>query len=85
MAFAQLEPFGFRADWAPFAVLMALLANINRNPKKSKRFKADDFMPKEPEAAAPETDWQTMMKQAFHITQMLGGTIAKDRTHADPR
>lgn len=45
-AFNQLEPFGEEVMDTRFARLMALLANINRNPKKSPRaFKIEDFKP----------------------------------------
>jgi hypothetical protein len=34
-----------RCEWAQMSNLMALLANINRDPKKSKVFKPTDFNP----------------------------------------
>ena len=34
-----------RSEWARFSNLMALMANINRDPKKSKLFKPTDFNP----------------------------------------
>lgn len=78
MSFSQLEPFGFRAMWQPFAVLLALLANVHRNPKKGKKFKPEDFMPKEIAPERDEQDWQTMLRQAQTITQLFGGKIKKD-------
>lgn len=44
IAYSRLEPFGqWRAD-RPVAILSALMANINRDPKKSKSYEPDDFM-----------------------------------------
>ena len=34
-----------RGDWAHTAALMALIANVNRDPKKSRSFKPADFDP----------------------------------------
>lgn len=42
-AFAQLEPFGGLIDDVRFAQWMALFANANRNPKKSRRFRPKQF------------------------------------------
>lgn len=45
MAFFQLQPYGeWRADFRT-ASLMALIANVNRDPNKSKEFSPQDFMP----------------------------------------
>lgn len=45
MAFFQLQPYGeWRADFRA-ASLMALIANVNRDPKNSKEFTPQDFMP----------------------------------------
>lgn len=45
MAFFQLQPYGeWRQDFRT-ANLMALIANVNRDPKKSKEFTPQDFMP----------------------------------------
>ncbi len=45
MAFFQLQPYGeWRADFRT-ASLMALIANVNRDPNKSKEFTPQEFMP----------------------------------------
>lgn len=45
MAYFRLEPFGeARADWRA-AMLAALIANVNRDPKRGKPFRIADFMP----------------------------------------
>jgi hypothetical protein len=74
MAFYSIEPFGFHATWAPFAHLMALLANINRNPKKAKQYKAEDFMPKE-QGSKDGMDAEHMKRMAKAITEMFGGRV----------
>ena len=45
IAFFKLEPFGGHADDARFARLQCLLANIHRDPKKSRVFRPNQFMP----------------------------------------
>ena len=44
MAYARLNPFGERRADLRNAQLMALTANVNRDPKKSRAFKPRDFM-----------------------------------------
>ena len=70
-AFAQIEPFGFHAAWAPFAHLLAMLANIHRNPKKGRKYKAEDFMPKEL-ATPSEEPWEDMLRQITHMSALTG-------------
>lgn len=44
MAFASIQPFGYRrTDWQ-FAALSAVMANCHRDPKKSNAFQAKDFL-----------------------------------------
>jgi len=38
-----------RADWGRTSVMLALLANFNRDPKKTRAFKPADFNPYEME------------------------------------
>lgn len=45
IAFYNLEPFGDWAAWQRNSMQMALLANVNRDPKKTKPFGLADFMP----------------------------------------
>ena len=44
MAYSQVEPFGDVLSDLHFASLQALLANINQDPKKGKRYTPEDFM-----------------------------------------
>jgi len=44
MAFAQLEPFGSRANYVGHAVTASTIANIYRS-KGQKAFELDDFIP----------------------------------------
>lgn len=62
MAFAQLEPFGFHANWQPFALLAAIIANSTRAKKSQRAFKMEDFMPKEPKDRHEPMAWQDMLK-----------------------
>lgn len=43
MAYFELEPFGDDLFDAQMGNLQALLANINRDPKKGRRFRPDEF------------------------------------------
>ncbi len=43
-AYAELEPFGYRADWARFASISQVVANSNRG-KSSRVYQTKDFMP----------------------------------------
>ena len=44
-AFERLEPFGSPAAHWRSALIATMLANIHRDPKKSKAFKLADFLP----------------------------------------
>lgn len=47
LAYSRLEPFGAEADDARMAQLMALIANVNRDPKKRRTpWTAEDFLPR---------------------------------------
>lgn len=45
IAFSRLQPFGERRADMRMAMMMAQMANIFRDPKSSKEFTAEDFMP----------------------------------------
>lgn len=45
MAYCRRRPFGERAAWQRHGELMALIANVNRDPKKGPPFKPEDFIP----------------------------------------
>lgn len=48
MAFYNLEPFGYEADFQGHALTSSIIAESNRDPKKrSNAFTTSDFMPKE--------------------------------------
>lgn len=84
MAFSRLEPFGQQADDHRFARLAALLANINRDPKKTPRpYTADDFMPDydeayiEAEVMTPEETLQMVRG----LVERFGGTLEEEKVH----
>lgn len=45
MIYEKVEPFGDRRGDIQTAMLMALLANINRNPNSLHRYSVEDFLP----------------------------------------
>lgn len=49
-ALDRLDPFGPERGDLRMAILASLIANVNRDPKKTKPFKPLDFMPYVPEA-----------------------------------
>ena len=56
-----------RCEWALMSNLMSLLANINRDPKKSKVFKPTDFNPyyfQETERVTITKDNMDILRQA---------------------
>jgi hypothetical protein len=54
------------------AIICAVIANVNRDPKKHKKpYTAQDFMPQKERKLSGEQ----IMKQAKTITMMLGGDI----------
>jgi len=71
MAYARINPFGERRADLRMAMLAALTANVNRDPKKSRAFKPSDFMPdfsREPASA------DAMLAKGKLLFAAFGGT-----------
>ena len=54
--------------WGRCATLMALIANVNRDPKKGRAFRPSDFDPyadRKSQAIAVDKDNMELLKQAF--------------------
>lgn len=81
MAFAKIQPFGeLRSDFR-FASLQALIANVNRDPKKSKPFTHEAFMP-DFEKALDEEDEQDNPEEARLWNKVMGafgGLVARKK------
>lgn len=74
IAFFEEEPFGSVYEDVRTARLMALLANINRDPKKrAAPYEVDDFMPqlREPDPPSPEYVRQSMLLWAMSHNERL--------------
>ena len=57
MAYARLEPFGPEADDHRMAQLLALIANVNRDPKRRKQpWTPDDFLLRRGPRPEPQQD-----------------------------
>ncbi len=57
MAYARLEPFGSEADDHRLAQLLALIANVNRDPKRRKTpWTPEDFLPRRLPRPTPTQD-----------------------------
>jgi hypothetical protein len=57
-----------RDEWARTSALMALIANVNRDPRKSRPFKPSDFDPyagKRTEAVVVDKGNIGLLKEAF--------------------
>jgi hypothetical protein len=63
-----------RAEWGRAASIMALIANVNRDPKKSRAFKPADFDPftQRRSGAAPKL-------KMSEVKGMLSGMVRKPR------
>jgi hypothetical protein len=57
---------------------MALLANVNRDPKKSKSYSSKDFIP---QWQRRRQSWQDMKAIAKAITKLYGGRIREGGDH----
>lgn len=74
MAYATLEPFSWDADYLGFAMVAAVIANVNRE-KNQKAYSVEDFMPKfEKQNQSPEQMKQT----AAMWTAISGGQDLRD-------
>ena len=57
LAYARLEPFGSVADDQRMAQLLALIANVNRDPSRRRRpYTPDDFLPQRGPRSEPDPD-----------------------------
>lgn len=45
-----------RSDWQRTAALMALIANCHRDSRRQRPFRPEDFLPTQPQRAAPAAD-----------------------------
>lgn len=81
MAFAKIQPFGEVREDFRFASLQALIANVNRDPKKSKPITSEPFMP-DFEKALDEQEEQEQMPEHERVWQKIKsvfGALAKAR------
>ena len=64
-----------RAEWDRTAAQMALLANVNRDPKKRRPFRPEDFSPYKDEARPKPIDKESlaMLKEQFGMFKKHGG------------
>lgn len=73
MAFFSLQPYGeWREDYR-MAVLASLIANANSDPKKGRRYRPEDFMPKFGEQDEPETDVVAAKIDAYFSALAMAG------------
>jgi hypothetical protein len=57
LAYARLEPFGSVADDQRMAQLLALIANVNRDPQRRRRpWSPEDFLPQRGPRREPDQD-----------------------------
>lgn len=83
--YSELEPFGEKREDLRFAMLMMLIAEINRNPKKRKKpYKISDFLPdfsgnfekrifEDDEGAEENPGWKFLLDKVVAINKRLGG------------
>jgi hypothetical protein len=72
LAYARLEPFGADADDHRLAQLMALMANIHRDPKRrTTPWMPNDFLPRR--GPRPETDQDSLRPRIDAAVAAFGG------------
>lgn len=54
-----------RDQWAHTSLILSVIANIHRDPKKGRRFTAEDFNPLQDRKAAPIRTGVGILKQIF--------------------
>lgn len=81
MAYAKIEPFGEERQDLRFAMLMALLANIHRDPKKRRTaYSPEDFMPNFGPPKRKEKSWEEQLKIVEMLNAaMKGKDLRKDK------
>jgi hypothetical protein len=73
-AFFQLQPYGeWRADYR-MACLMALIANVNRDPKSSRAYEPQEFMPQFDAAENASDQDLVAMKVDAYFSALAGKT-----------
>ena len=74
MAFYRLEPFGEERADLRMAILAAVIANANRDPKQRKQpYEPKDFMPQFDQPQDTETEpWEQQLALAHMITAAQG-------------
>ena len=81
IAYYSIRPFGERAAYWRAGTIAATIANVHR-PKRSREFKAEDFMPREPKTTpvvqTPE-EMADVLKQAYNHAKRHGMTKEKDK------
>lgn len=84
MAFDRIEPVGDRRLDVLAAMVMCLLANVNRNPKKRKKpYQVDEFLP--PWAKdAPEQDGASMLRIVEMLNTAMGGKDLRPDVSKNP-
>ena len=80
MAYYSIEPFGEHAAFWRAGQIAATIANVNRS-KRTRAYKAEDFMPSEPkvkpDVQTPE-EMAAILKRAFEYAKRHGMTKEKD-------
>jgi hypothetical protein len=78
LAYYRLEPFGPEADDARMAQLLALTANVNRDPKRRRTpWTPDDFLPRRGPRPEPQPD--ALRSRIDAAMAAIGGTVDRRR------
>lgn len=75
MAFYQLEPFGPERGDLQAGIVASTVANVNRDPKKTKAFKPEDFLPTFEGSRRDESrpTWQRLLEKVKMLNAGFGG------------
>lgn len=73
MAYYELEPFGQERGDLQAAIVASTVANVNRDPKKSKPFKPADFLPNFEKQHKEKPTWQALLEKVRMLNAAFGG------------
>lgn len=74
IAYSRLRPFGPLVEDQRYGNIMALIANVNRDPKKMPQpFKPSDFMMSKIKERRQVQSWQDQLKVVELLTVAMGG------------
>lgn len=80
MAYYGLEPFGDERADLRSGIVAATIANVNRDPKKTRSaFEPGDFMPKFKEEEKEAKPWEDQLQMVEMLNAAFGGLDLREK------